>query len=303
MHHRMKRITILFLALGLGFLAPALAQYDEVEIEPVKITDSLYMLKGAGGNMGLSIGEDGVLLIDDQFAPLSDKIVAAVAELTDQPIRFVVNTHWHGDHTGGNEALGEAGAIIVAHENVRVRMSKGQFMKAFNRHVNPAPEVALPVVTFTEGMTVHWNDDELEIEHRPHAHTDGDAIVLFRKANVLHTGDLFFNGFYPFVDASSGGSLAGLLNALETLLPEVDEETVIIPGHGPLAKKADLEAYIEMLTGVQTTISGLIESGKSKEEIIAAKPTSEYDEQWGGGFLPPDKWVGVIYEAIAGVAE
>lgn len=275
------------------------AQYDDVEIEPVKINESLYMLKGAGGNMGLSVGQDGPLLIDDQFAPLTEKIVAAVAKFSDKPIRFVVNTHWHGDHTGGNENLGKRGAVIVAHENVRVRMAKGQFLKAFNRHVDPSPREALPVVTFADGLTLHWNDDELEVLHVAPAHTDGDSVIFFKKANVLHTGDLYFNGLYPFVDSSSGGNFAGLIAAVDLLLTRIDDKTVVIPGHGPLSKKSELEAYGVMLRDIHTTVKGHIDAGKSRQEVIDARPTANYDERWGSGFLKPDVWVGIVYDTIA----
>ena len=271
---------------------------DEVTIKETKITESLYMLTGSGGNMGLSIGDDGALLIDDQYAPLTSKIISKVEALTDKPIRFVVNTHWHGDHTGGNENLGRAGAIIVAHEKVRERLSKGQFMKAFNRHVNPSPKEALPVVTFTERMTIHWNNDELEIMHVDPAHTDGDSAIFFEKANVIHAGDLYFNGFYPFVDASSGGSFAGMIKAGEVLLARADDKTVIIPGHGPLSNKKELQAYVTMLKGVITKVQELIDEGKTREDIIVAKPTASYDGKWGGGFLKPDNWVGIVYDAM-----
>lgn len=296
----MKTRSCLPLLLSLAFPSLLLAQqdFDKVEIKAHQITESLYMLEGSGGNIGLSIGEDGALMIDDQFAPLTEKILKAVGELTDEPVRFVINTHWHGDHSGGNENMAKEGAIIVAHTNVRERMSKGQFMKAFNRHVDPAPPEALPVVTFPDSLTLHWNEDELQITHHASAHTDGDAVIYFKDANVLHTGDLFFNGFYPFVDASSGGSLDGLLEGIASLLELANDETTIIPGHGPLAKKTDLVAYSEMLSGVRGKIQTLIDEGKTKKEIIEAKPTAEYDERWGGGFLSPNVWVGVIYEAM-----
>lgn len=273
-------------------------QDDQVTIEPVKITDSLYMLKGSGGNIGLSIGQDGPLLIDDQFAPLTEKILAVVGELSEGPVRFVINTHWHGDHTGGNENLGKRGAVIVAHENVRVRMAQGQFIKAFNRHVDPAPPAALPVVTFADGITLHWNDDELEVIHVAPAHTDGDSVIFFKKANVLHAGDVFFNGFYPFVDAGSGGDFAGVIAAGKQLLERIDDETVVIPGHGPLSNKAELQAYVAMIEDVHASVKKLIDAGKTRQEVIAAKPTADHDERWGGGSFAPDMWVGIVYDAI-----
>lgn len=276
----------------------AQGQFDDVTIKANKITDSLYMLTGSGGNLGVSIGDDGVVLIDDQYAPLTGRITEAIGKLSDKPIRFLINTHWHGDHTGGNENFGKAGTIIMAHENVRTRLSKGQFMKAFNRHVNPAPAAALPVVTFTEGLTLHWNADDIVVTSVGPAHTDGDSFVTFKRANVIHAGDLYFNGFYPFVDGGSGGSLLGLIEAGKKLLSMADDKTVIIPGHGPLSNKAELQVYVTMLDGVHGKMKALIDAGKSKEEIVAAKPTADYDGNWGGGFLKPDTWVGVIYDAM-----
>ncbi len=282
-------------------LPPALqAQQNDGPIGPVKISDSLYMLPGTGsGNIGLSIGQDGPLLIDDQFAPLTDKIQATVAKLSEHPIRFVVNTHWHGDHTGGNENLAKRGAVIVAHDNVRVRLAKGQFLKAFNRHVDPAPRKALPVVTFADGLTLHWNDDTLEVMHVGPAHTDGDSVIFFKKANVLHTGDLFFNGFYPFVDSSSGGDFNGMIAAGKKMLERIDDKTVVIPGHGPLSNKAELGAFVTMLEDVRAKVKNLMDAGKKREEVIAAKPTATHDERWGGGFLKPDVWVGIVYDTMA----
>ncbi len=294
-----KSFAFSFLLLVLG-LPPAFAQqnFDEVQIETVPVADGLFMLVGSGGNIGLSVGADGAFLIDDQYAPLTDKIKAAVSAQTDQPIRFVVNTHWHGDHTGGNEHMGEAGAIIVAHENVRKRMSTEQFLKAFNMRRPPSPPGALPVVTFTDAVTFHWNGDDIRVFHVAPAHTDGDAVIHFQKANVIHAGDTFFNGMYPFIDTSTGGSLDGMIAAADRILALADDATKIIPGHGPLANKADLIAYRDMLDTVRARIREMIQAGKTRDEVVAAKPTADLDAAWGKGFLQPDVWVGIVYDAM-----
>jgi len=194
--------------------------FSKVEIVAHKVSEGLYMLQGAGGNIAVSVGEDAVFLVDDQYAPLTPKIKAAVAALTDKPIKFVLNTHWHGDHTGGNENLGSGGTLIVAHDNVRRRMSTEQFNAFFNRKTPPAPKAALPVVTFAESVRFHINGEEIHAFHVPPAHTDGDSIVHFTRANVIHTGDLFFNGLYPFIDVASGGGIDGMIAAAHTIDPK-----------------------------------------------------------------------------------
>ena len=292
---RMLRLPALVLAF---VLTTSLAGQDmrDVSINSIRITDSVYMLTGRGGNIGLSVGEDGVFLIDDQFAPLTDKILAAVAELTDDPIQFVVNTHWHPDHTGGNENLGEAGAIIVAHENVRKRMSTEQFIAAFNNRSPPSPAEALPVITFNDSITFHYNGDELRVAHMESAHTDGDSVIFFRKANVVHMGDTYFNGMYPFIDVGSGGSIDGMIEAARRVLGQVNDQTKIIPGHGALSDTRGLLAYVEMLEIVRGRVQKLVDEGNSREDVVAARPTRDFDAQWGGGFLEPDKWVGIVYD-------
>ncbi len=274
------------------------AQNEAVEFKTTALNDHLFMLQGKGGNLGLSVGEDGAFLIDDDYAGLSGKIKAAIAEQTDQPLRFVINTHWHNDHTGGNEALGKSGAIIVAHENVRKRLSSEQFIKAFDMKVSATADAGLPIITFDQAIGFHLNGDEINISHVPPAHTDGDAMVYFKSSNVLHTGDVYFNGLYPFMDASSGGRMDGMITGCEKALALADGKTKIIPGHGPLSTKAELQAYHDMLVKVRDKVQSLIDDGKTRTQVIAAKPTIEFDKQWGQGFLPPDTWVGIVYDAM-----
>jgi glyoxylase-like metal-dependent hydrolase (beta-lactamase superfamily II) len=271
----------------------------EVVVEATRVAGHVYMITGRGGNLGLSVGADGAFLIDDQYAPLTERILAAVAELTPEPVRFVVNTHWHGDHTGGNENLGEAGAFIVAHENVRRRMSTDQFMTAFNRSVPAAPAGALPVITFTDSVTFHWNDDELHVVHVEPAHTDGDSIIHFRRANVIHMGDTYFSGMYPFIDVDRDGSIAGMIEAVDRALELVDDRTRIIPGHGPLSGVAELRSYRDMLQTVHDRLRKLIDEGRSRDQVIAAKPTRDLDAEWGRGFMRPDQWVGIVYDGMS----
>lgn len=279
------------------FHPAAFAQEDlsKVEIKTEKLSDTTYMMMGAGGNLGLSIGGDVVFVIDDQFAPLTPKIQAAIAKLTDKPVKFVLNTHWHFDHTGGNENMGKAGAVIVAHENVRKRMSVEGFIEFLGMKTQAEPKLALPVVTFTRDVSFHINGDELFAYHAPRAHTDGDAIVHFKKSNVIHMGDVFFNKLYPFIDTSSGGTVDGVIQAVDRVLSVAGDQTKIIPGHGPLATKADLKAYRGMLATVSARIAAQIKQGKTFEQTAAAKPTAEFDGVWGKGFLPPEKFVAMIY--------
>ena len=279
----------------LAAAASAQQDFSKVEIQTEKLSDTVYMMTGSGGNLGVSVGEDTVFVIDDQFAPLTPKIQAAIAKLSSKPVQFVLNTHWHFDHTGGNENLGKAGAIIVAHENVRKRLSSEGFIEFLGMKTKPEPKVALPVVTFTRDITFRLNGDELLVTHAPRAHTDGDSIVRFGKSNVVHMGDTFFNKLYPFIDTSSGGSVGGVLAAVDGVLKTVGDGTKIIPGHGPLAGKADLKAYRDMLAAISANIRGQIKAGKTLEQVVASKPTAKYDEVWGKGFLAPEKFVEMLY--------
>jgi len=253
---------------------------------------------GMGGNTGISVGEDGVFMIDDQFAPLAPKIKNAIAKISDKPIRYMINTHWHYDHTGGNEGLGKDGVVIVAHDNVRKRMSKDGFIKAFNKKVPASPSVALPVITFNDSVNFHFNGIKIEVEHRRNAHTDGDSIVFFKSANIIHMGDTFFNGIYPFIDASSEGSIDGMIDTANYVLTVADDKTKIIPGHGPLGDKKSLKAFRDMLVTVKARMQKLMDEGKSLDAIVALKPNADFDETWGQAFLNPETFLKILNSAM-----
>ena len=286
------------LAVFLNASAQGQTDFSKVEIKTEKLSDTTYMMVGSGGNLGVSIGDDAVFVIDDQFAPLTPKIAAAIARLTNKPVKFVLNTHWHFDHTGGNVNLGKAGALIVAHDNVRKRMSTEGFIEFLGMKTAAEPSVALPVVTFSTDATFHLNGDEVYVFHVPRAHTDGDAIIHFRKSNVIHMGDTFFNKLYPFIDTSSGGTIDGVIAAVDGALAIANDGTRFIPGHGPLATKADLQAYRTMLASIGARIKAQIKQGMKLEDAIAAKPTADFDEVWGKGFLPPAKFVEMLWKNL-----
>ncbi len=268
---------------------PVLAQRDfsNVEIKTHKIVEGVYMLQGAGGNIGLSVGDDGAFVIDDQFAPLSEKILAAIAMVTDKPVEFVLNTHHHGDHTGGNEAFGKSGAHIVAHDNVHKRLLESQNAAA-----------ALPVITFSQTATFYQNGHEIYISHPENAHTDGDAIVFFRDINVVHMGDVFFSGMYPYIDLSGGGDLTGYIAALEAAAQMIGDETTIIPGHGPLSDKDDLTASIDLLKDVKNRIQALIDNGLSEDEVVATDPLADLNGQWSWEFITGERMARIAYRSL-----
>jgi len=272
---------------------------DTVRIRTVPVADGVYMLMGAGGNIGVSAGASGVVLIDDQFAPLSDKIKAAVAAINSGPIRFLLNTHWHGDHTGGNENFAKDGVVIVAHENVRHRMSVEQFVAALNRKVPPSPEAALPIVTFTDAVNFYLNGDSISAFHVAPAHTDGDVVIYFRRAKVVHMGDTYWNGRYPLIDLSSGGSVDGMVAAMDRVLAMTDENTKYIPGHGELSGRAGVTAFRDMLATVRDRVRKLVRQGKTLAQVKAAKPSAEFDAAWGGGYINPDRFVETLYDDLS----
>ncbi len=290
-------MRLLIAALLTTATAASAQDVSQATIKVERLAPGVAVLFGAGGNIGLSYGADGNVIIDDQFAPLTDKIVAAIATVDPDPVKFVINTHWHFDHTGGNENFGRRGAVIVAHDNVRTRMAAGQFIAAVNQQVPPAPGVALPVVTFGEGVTMHLNGDTMHVIHVANAHTDGDALVHWQKANVLHMGDTFFHReSFPFIDLGSGGSIDGAIAAAGRGLAFANAATRIIPGHGPVATRADLVAYRAMLADVRAKVSAAIAARRTKAQIVASKPASRYGMP--DGFVKPDAFVATVYDSL-----
>jgi cyclase len=293
----MKTRHLLLAALFVA--APAFAQDDmsDVQIKTQPLVPGVAVLFGAGGNIGVSYGPDGTILIDDQFAPLTEKIQTAVTGLGAQPVKFLINTHWHGDHSGGNENLGKAGAVIMAHDNVRIRMSKP--FTGFDGKENPAsPAAALPVVTYADGLKLHLNGEEVRVISMPPAHTDGDSIVHWTKSNVVHMGDLFFNGMsFPFIDRKSGGDVRGVIAAADKVLTMVDDQTKIIPGHGEVATKADLQKYRDMLVTIVGKVEAGIRAGKTLDQIKATRPADGYGVK-ADGFITADAFVETVYGQI-----
>jgi glyoxylase-like metal-dependent hydrolase (beta-lactamase superfamily II) len=289
----------LILAL-LPVVLSAQPNFDTITVKATALRGGVYMLTGAGGNMGLSVGDDAAFLIDDQFAPMTPKIIAAIATVTAKPVRFVLNTHWHGDHTGGNENMGTRGAVLVAHDNVRKRMSTGQLVEFFNRRDPPASPAALPVVTFNDSTTFHLNGDDIVAYHVPPAHTDGDVIVHFIKANVIHMGDTFVTNRLPFVDLSSGGNAAGIVTAADRALAVCDSETRIIPGHGTVSDCATLRAYRDMVAAIRDRVRAAMREGKSLDAIKAAKLTSDFESRIRPSNVNGDQFVEFMYRSLAG---
>jgi cyclase len=299
MQRSFKSVLLFIVVLALSAnLAYAQQNYDTVQIRSQKVSGNIYMLSGAGGNMGLCTGDDGGFLVDGEYAPLTDKILLTVSGINPKPIRYLFNTHVHGDHVGGNENYAKAGAVIVGHDNIRKRMSAEQYMELFNRKTPPYPATALPAITFSDEINFHLNGEDIHIFHVPNAHTDGDGFVQFKKANVINTGDLFFNGLYPIIDVSSGGSIDGMIAASERILSVSNDETKLIPGHGPLTNPARLREYKVMLTAVRDNVLKLVKNGKSLDETLAAKPTKEFDAEWGKNFIKPDMFVTMVYKSL-----
>lgn len=283
-------IIILLLAVAAG---RPLAEEPEPRVSTEKISETLYFMQGRGGNVLASIGEDGVLLIDDDYAEYAPAYGEALAALGQKQPRYIINTHWHGDHTGGNAHWGGAGAVIIAHNRVLERLSTDQDRPSMGRVFPASPRIALPVVTFDDSTALHLNGDTLEVQHYPRGHTDGDSIVFFQKANVVHMGDHFFNGRFPFIDLASGGRVDNYIVNVAAVIQLVDEQTVIVPGHGPLANKADLQNYHNMLINTRAEVSDMREDGLGVEQMQARGLDARW-ESWGWKFINQDRWIATL---------
>ena len=302
MHTKQIILVVTAVLILTSFSTVRAQDLDKVLITSVKLTDNIYMLQGAGGNIGLSFGSDGIFIIDDQFAPLHEKIIAMIDELTGSTVSenantFLLNTHFHPDHTGGNELMGKSGTVIVAHNNVRNRLAVEQVIPFFNRTSPQVPQIGLPVITFEHNITLHLNGDSVNIIYVGPAHTDGDAIVHFSKADVIHGGDILFTSSYPFIDMDNGGSVSGVIAAVEKIIELAGDKTKIIPGHGDLTDKAGLESYHKMLSTIFAQVSEMVADGKTLEQIIALKPTSEFDAQYNG-FISNEAFLGLLYRDL-----
>ncbi|MBZ5511834.1 MAG: MBL fold metallo-hydrolase [Acidobacteriia bacterium] len=290
---------LLWCLIVLAFVAAAQGQdFSKVQIKVTKVAGSVYMLEGAGGNIGVSVGEDGIVIVDDQFAPLAEKIQAALRQITDKPVRFVINTHWHFDHTGGNAYFQKQGPII-AQENVRERMKNGANL--LGTEVKPAPKEALPIITFNDRATVHLNGEDIRAIHFPHGHTDGDAVIFFPQSNVVHMGDDFVTYGFPFIDLASGGGVRGMIAAVEKVMATVPADAKVIPGHGQLSTVADMKPFVAMLKDCMARVQKGIDQGKTLEQLKQQKVLAGY-EIWGGEgkFITTDKFIETLYNDLKG---
>lgn len=296
----MKKYFILIMITFICFLRTSCIFAEglsDVEIKTIRVTESIYMLQGMGGNIGVLIGDDGVLIVDDQFAPLSEKILDAINKIGGDKPEFVLNTHWHGDHTGGNPEFGRF-AHIIAHENVRERLSSRQESKFFDRVTEAHSEGALPVITFQGALTIHFNGIDVCLVHFPRGHTDGDSIVFFEGAGVVHMGDHFFSGTFPFIDLESGGDVKGYVKNVGEVLSVLNKDVKIIPGHGPLSGVTELSAFYRMLLETTNVIGAAIKDGKTADDIKAEGLLNKW-EKWGRGFITVDKWIDIVYQSLS----
>ncbi len=297
----MKKLTNLltFTALFATSLLTYSAEEDKRSFSVTEVAPGIHMIAGVGGftggNIGLSVGEDGVVMIDDSMPPLLDRMKKAIRTVTDKPVDFLINTHVHGDHTGNNQNMGKDGTHIVAHENLRLNMLRGRKTKD---GVKPTPKAALPVITFSHSMSFHLNGEDANIIHLAKAHTDGDAIIHYKKANVIHTGDIFFNGMFPYIDINNGGSVNGFIAALQEILKLSDGKTKIIPGHGPLGSVKELKQELDMLIDAKKLVLAQIQLEKTEDEVVEINPLASYDKKWTWDFITTEKMTRQVYKSL-----
>ena len=292
----MRRLLTLLILCALPAGAAAQTDFSKVEMKATKVAGNVYMLEGAGGNIGVSVGTDGILIVDDQFAPLADKIRAALKGLNQGKLRFILNTHWHGDHTGGNVSFGPE-APIIAHDNVRKRLSSEQRIEFFKSTVPASPKEALPVITFNHSLSVHFNGEEIRAIHYPNGHTDGDSIIFFTTSNVVHLGDDFFSGTFPFVDVDNGGNVVGLAKNIGEIITKIPAGAKLIPGHGPLSTIDDLKLYHRMLLETTDAVRKKVAAGKTLDQIKTEGLPEEW-KSWGAGFIKTDQWIELIHLSL-----
>ena len=293
----MRLSKLLFLSILVTSILFVNAQHKDVQIEVHQLSEQIYMFTGQGGNISLFVGHDGVFMIDDQYATLTPKILSAIKNITDQPVNYLVNTHWHGDHTGGNENMKNVGATIIAHENVRKRMSQDNIVLGKNKPASP--KSALPDMTFTDDMMFHINNDDVLISHVHNAHTDGDSFVYFTKNNIIHMGDLYFQGKFPFIDLDSGGSINGYIDAVNKVLMIANDTTKIIPGHRNISNKAELTIFRNMLVSIRDSVQLAIDSNKTLEEVTKDNQlTKEFNADYGGWFISDEVFRATVYKSL-----
>jgi glyoxylase-like metal-dependent hydrolase (beta-lactamase superfamily II) len=302
---RAKVRLVLGVLLALGTSAEGQNQdFSKVQIKVTKVSGNIYMLEGQGGNIAASVGEDGIVIVDDQFAPLADKIQAALKDLkvTDKPVRFVINTHYHGDHTGGNEPFANAGSTVIAQDNVRKRLETGGTAGnggSIKMEVKPAPKGALPVITFEHDVTVHLNGEDIRALHFPAGHTDGDAVIFFPKNNVVHMGDDFVRYGFPFIDVASGGSVQGMIDALEKASAQLPSDVKVIPGHGAISNLDDVREFVKMLKETSAAVQKALDDHKTLDQMKQEKILEPW-KKWSGGSLDSDKFIETLYNSLTG---
>jgi len=298
----MRRIWPLALTVLLACLSVAQNQdFSKVQMKVTKVAGNVYMLEGAGGNIGASVGDDGIVIVDDQYAPMADKIKAALKDITDKPVRFVINTHYHEDHTGGN-AIFQQTVPIIAQDNVRKRLQEGGTAGNFGAvsfEAKPQPKEALPIITFDHDVTVHLNGEDIRALHFPHGHTDGDSVIFFPKSNVVHMGDDFVTYGFPFVDLGGGGSVKGMTAALEEIIPKLPTDVKIIPGHGPVSNLDDVRRFVAMLKDTTAVVEKGIQQGKSLDQLKQENVLAPW-QKWSGDFISTEQWLVTLYNDLTG---